>query len=30
MLVEQGLLDEADAGLFAGLPPEGTACYSEL
>ena len=30
MLVELGLLDEADAGLFDGLPPEAEACYAAL
>ena len=30
MLVEQGLLDEADASLFDGLPPEAAACYAAL
>jgi len=30
MLVEQGLLDEADASVFAGLPPEATQCYAAL
>ena len=30
MLVEQGLLDEADATLFTGLPPEAAACYAAL
>jgi len=30
MLVEQGLLDEADASLFDGLPAEAAACYAAL
>lgn len=30
MLVEQGLVDEADEALFAGLPPEATQCYDAL
>jgi HD-like signal output (HDOD) protein len=30
MLVEQGLLDEADASVFARLPPEATQCYAAL
>jgi HD-like signal output (HDOD) protein len=30
MLVEQGLLDEADARLFDGLPPEAASCYAAL
>jgi HD-like signal output (HDOD) protein len=30
MLAEQGLLDEADEALFAGLPPEAAQCYAAL
>jgi HD-like signal output (HDOD) protein len=30
MLVEQGLVDEADDALFAGLPPEAAQCYAAL
>ncbi|MFS2215250.1 HDOD domain-containing protein [Telluria sp. Tellsp104] len=30
MLVEQGLVDEADEHLFAGLPPEAAQCYAAL
>jgi HD-like signal output (HDOD) protein len=30
MLVEQGLVDEADEALFAGLPPEAAPCYAAL
>lgn len=30
ILVEQGLVDEADASVFAGLPPEGAQCYAAL
>jgi HD-like signal output (HDOD) protein len=30
MLVEQGLVDEADEALFAGLPPEAAECYAVL
>jgi HD-like signal output (HDOD) protein len=30
MLVEQGLVDEADDALFAGLPPEAAPCYAAL
>jgi HD-like signal output (HDOD) protein len=30
MLVEQGLVDEADDALFAGLPPEAARCYAAL
>ena len=30
MLVEQGLVDEADDALFAGLPPEAAQCYAVL
>ena len=30
MLVEQGLLDETDDALFAGLPPEAAPCYAAL
>jgi HD-like signal output (HDOD) protein len=30
MLVEQGLVDEADDALFAGLPPDAAACYEVL
>jgi len=30
MLVEQGLVDEADDALFAGLPPEAVQCYAAL
>ena len=30
MLVEQGLVDEADEDLFAGLPPEAAPCYAAL
>lgn len=30
MLVEQGLLDEGDATLFAGLPPEASRIYAAL
>ena len=30
MLVEQGLLDEADGSVFAGLPAEATPCYAAL
>jgi len=30
MLVEQGLADEADEALFAGLPPEAAQCYAAL
>jgi HD-like signal output (HDOD) protein len=30
MLVEQGLLDETDDALFAGLPPEAAECYEVL
>jgi HD-like signal output (HDOD) protein len=30
MLVEQGLVDEADDAFFAGLPPEAAQCYAAL
>ncbi len=30
MLVEQGLIDETDDALFAGLPPEAAPCYAAL
>lgn len=30
MLVEQGLVDEAEDALFAGLPPEAAPCYAAL
>jgi HD-like signal output (HDOD) protein len=30
MLVEQGLVDEAEDALFAGLPPEAAQCYAAL
>jgi HD-like signal output (HDOD) protein len=30
MLVEQGLVDETDETLFAGLPPEAAPCYAAL
>ena len=30
MLVEEGLVDEADDALFAGLPPEAAPCYAAL
>ena len=30
MLVEQGLVDEADASVFVGLPPEAAQCYAAL
>jgi hypothetical protein len=30
MLVEAGLLDEADPDLFSGLPPHAAQCYSAL
>lgn len=30
MLVEQGLVDETDEALFAGLPPEAAPCYAAL
>jgi len=30
MLVEEGLVDEADENLFAGLPPEAAQCYAAL
>lgn len=30
MLVEQGLVDEGDASVFAGLPPEAAPCYAAL
>ncbi|SDE43858.1 HD-like signal output (HDOD) domain, no enzymatic activity [Massilia sp. PDC64] len=30
MLVEQGLLDETDDAMFAGLPPEAAPCYAAL
>jgi HD-like signal output (HDOD) protein len=30
MLVEQDLLDESDASLSAGLPPDASACYALL
>jgi HD-like signal output (HDOD) protein len=30
MLAEQGLVDEADDALFAGLPPEAAQCYAAL
>lgn len=30
LLVENELLDESDAGLFAGLAPQAAACYSAL
>jgi HD-like signal output (HDOD) protein len=30
MLVEQGLVDETDDALFAGLPPEAAQCYAAL
>lgn len=30
MLVENGLLDESDPSLFAGLPPNAAQCYSTL
>jgi HD-like signal output (HDOD) protein len=30
MLVEQGLVDEAEAPVFAGLPPEAARCYAAL
>ena len=30
MLVEQGLLDEADGSVFAGLPAEASQCYAAL
>jgi hypothetical protein len=30
MLVEQGLVDEKDGAVFAGLPPEAAPCYAAL
>jgi hypothetical protein len=30
MLVENGLLDESETGLFSGLPANAVQCYSAL